>query len=375
MDDAPESSELATSQQDASNERLPESSAAPTFWHIYRQSWLVLWGVVAPSIFLLLAAWFEKPDWQSGALGDYALLLYHWPHLLPVYPLVVFSTAGMCALIYSPERASRWPWVRFAVCTGVIVWIELGVIWFGGVERTFEPEFGMVVLFLGPFAGFLITLPFAAIAYGVSGSNKEWQELQAGSLVAGIFLLFCTIPIFGVWLFALVPAAPLAVWTFGWASYHSLSTIKRAERRISLKMLMVIVTWLSANFAAWRVSIDMMLATYATLPTEPPNDCFIASAAARGHRRFVGADRACINNQLRLLKAGELVLRHTTPRVHATLRWIYNRLGPRAARLIATRWLADLAYVGLKPCEWFALLLVHYVAGAPHERVKSLYRQ
>jgi len=299
--------------------------------------------------------------------------LYYWPHLVPVYPLALFSAAGLCAFICRRELASRQPWVRFALCTGVIVWVQLWIAWLGGMDVTFDSPSAIMASLLGPVAGGIITLPFAFVAFcTLIGADQTSGRIGIG--VLGIGILVVPLIYTGAGLATLVPAAPLAVLTYGWASYHSLATIKRADRRISLKMLMLIFTWLSANLAAWRLAIDTMLATYATLPTEPPNDCFIASAAARGHTKFVGADRNSINYQLRLLKAGELILRHSAPRLHATLRWIYNRLGPRAARLLATRWLADLAYLGLKPCEWFARWLVHGVAGATRQRVGNLYR-
>lgn len=352
--------------------RLGDASSAVPFGPVYRSTFMVLWGAFFPVVFLFLAASFERPDWQSGAFADYCLLLFYWPHLLGVYLLVAFSATGIIALAWRPKRAARKPWVRFAVVGGVGVWLAILVPWIGGMRGTFNPGAEVVTIFLGPFASAIVALPFAWVRHWALCLKRGEKETATGPF--GFALLLLSLPFFGIWLFVLVPAAPLAVMTYGYGAYLCLSSIKPKNRRLSLKTLLLIVAWLSANFAAWRIAIDMMLAEYATLPTEPPEDCFIATAAARGHRRFVGTYAGQpVNQQLRRLKAAELILHHTTPRLHHVLRWLYNRLGPRAAKLLTNRWLADAAYVGLKPCEWLANVVLR-IAGVQHDRIRDIYR-
>ena len=57
------------------------------------------------------------------------------------------------------------------------------------------------------------------------------------------------------------------------------------------------------------------------------------------------------------LKAAELVLAVTTPRLHAALRRLYDRLGPPLAAGVEHPLTADLAYLALKPAEWLATAL------------------
>jgi hypothetical protein len=59
-----------------------------------------------------------------------------------------------------------------------------------------------------------------------------------------------------------------------------------------------------------------------------------------------------VNDQLRRLKVGELALAAIAPRLHATLRKVYDRVGPVLASALVTPILADAAYVLLKPAEW-----------------------
>ncbi|MEM6798864.1 MAG: DUF6688 family protein [Planctomycetota bacterium] len=362
---------------------LPADSEAandlPTARPLFRSTWWFLWGLLFPGAYLLLAAGFDEVEWQTGALSDYAILLHNWPCLVFVYPMAIFSAVGLGTLLWGPEGVRQLSWVRFALFSGVIVWLELWVAWCFGVGGPFEPESPVFLTLTCPLIGAVVTLPFFGIAYGDRNLNSAAaqdrnENQRALVFVLCLILLLCTLAIAPIWLFVLVPAAPLALATYGWAAIVCFKSIPKEERRLSLKMAMLIVTWLSANFAAWRFAVNLMLAEYAALPTEPPQGCFVATAAARGHRVFVGSDlERPINRQLRTLTAGELLLRRTAPRLHRRTRTIYNGLGPRAAGLLTNRWLADAAYVGLKPCEWFARLLL-LAAGVKRDQVDSLYR-
>jgi hypothetical protein len=119
------------------------------------------------------------------------------------------------------------------------------------------------------------------------------------------------------------------------------------------------LAWLASWAAAWKGSMMLAAAKYATLPPTAPG-CYVATAAARGHPRFVGAavvytrdgDPYCVNAQLRRLKRFEILLALATPRVHCLLREFYDAVGPRLARRLTHPLAADVAYVLLKPAEW-----------------------
>ena len=113
------------------------------------------------------------------------------------------------------------------------------------------------------------------------------------------------------------------------------------------------------------------------LPIKPPEECYIATAAARDHAEFVGVERVlaigsgqmAINAQLRHLKCGEIALQTIFPRTHRACRWIYDRIGPVLARALLRPVLADIAYLSLKPFEWLARAILFALAG---NRVKLL---
>jgi hypothetical protein len=121
--------------------------------------------------------------------------------------------------------------------------------------------------------------------------------------------------------------------------------------------------WAAAYSLAWVYAVVRAAEVYGKLPKRPP-DCFIATAAAKGHPGFVGAVPCLfpsgrvvpVNRQVLRLKRFELELAAVLPRFHRRLRRVYNRLGCSAAARITHPVTADLVYVCLKPFEWFAVL-------------------
>lgn len=99
--------------------------------------------------------------------------------------------------------------------------------------------------------------------------------------------------------------------------------------------------------------------TFQSLPDTKPDGCFVVTAAGRGHRKFVGpfyeigrrGEQRQANCQLITLWEFENLWREKSPRSHRCFRSFYNRVGPRVAARIRSPWLADAAYIALKPVE------------------------
>lgn len=120
-----------------------------------------------------------------------------------------------------------------------------------------------------------------------------------------------------------------------------------------------IVTWIIGFAAAIVTKFPMSVRYYEQLPSSPPADCFVVSAASRGHVAVVKSRRdpnsgRLINDQLLTLWQLESVLAIRFPAWHRRFRSLYDRWGPRVARRIRFRWQADLVYLALKPVEWAA---------------------
>jgi hypothetical protein len=81
-----------------------------------------------------------------------------------------------------------------------------------------------------------------------------------------------------------------------------------------------------------------------------------------------------VNDQLRTLKAFELMISMLSPAAHRALRSVYNRLGPRLAAALVHPLAADAAYLALKPLEWFARLALRVALGRHVALIARLYR-
>jgi len=111
----------------------------------------------------------------------------------------------------------------------------------------------------------------------------------------------------------------------------------------------------------WIGSLIWSRRIYESLPNNSP-DCFVVTAAARGHEPIVGPFVQVIrrgkmrhaNQQLVTLWQFEALWQARAPRSHALFRRFYNRLGPAVAGRIQSPWLADMVWVAIKPIEWLA---------------------
>jgi hypothetical protein len=104
---------------------------------------------------------------------------------------------------------------------------------------------------------------------------------------------------------------------------------------------------------------------YQELPEEPP-ECFVVTAASRGHEAVVGpmrdhmrrGVRRRVNDQLLTFWALEARWRVVLPGSHRLARRVYNRVGPLVARRLRHPLLADAMCLVLKPAEWAARAVV-----------------
>jgi hypothetical protein len=120
----------------------------------------------------------------------------------------------------------------------------------------------------------------------------------------------------------------------------------------------------------WIGSMIWSRRIYESLPNNPP-ECFVVTAAARGHESIVGpffeinhgSRLRRANRQLITLWQFEALWRDCAPLSHALFRRAYNRLGPVVARRITSPGMADLAHLAIKPVELLAALAVKGAAG------------
>jgi len=192
--------------------------------------------------------------------------------------------------------------------------------------------------------------------------NRAGRWIAAGIFIGAIVSSICFV--FGMVCIG-SGADPLKLWLlvpFYVAVWYSIRAVQliNATHSSFWPNLISLVGSLPFWLASWLWSHNL----YASLPAKPPSDCFIVTAAARGHAKFVGPHfeierkgrRLLANQQLVIFWQFENLWQARSPRIHAMFRIIYNCIGPVVARLISSPWLADLTFIVLKPLEWLVRL-------------------
>ena len=344
-------------------------------------------GVFLP--FVCFAIGFpDRPSWQSGRLEAYAALLMSHEASLPLYPLLLFSMFCLASLTARPtERARRW-WVWLGIFCGVVLSIEYWLLFVAALNDTSDggghPEHYIVALFLSAIA---VAVPWFGCQLIVfvfrlldrAKYNAVSATVLAVALGAAAIILIISLPYLAMLL--LLCSTPWAVAAFLSAAFWLIRHRGKPYFRYTLAELLAATTALAANFAAWRTAYLIMLDNYSQLPTQAPQRCFVCSAAARGHVLLVrsasyrDADgrESAVNDQLRTLKAFELLMLALGPAAHRAARRVYDQIGPQLAATLVHPLAADAAYLALKPLEWFARLALWVVLGKRMALIARLY--
>lgn len=341
---------------------LGESSVSPPFpkggW------WKLLYGLcfsVLPAL-LFWGTKFLLPFWQSGRLSDYIALSLLSKASWVFYPLIIYSSGCYLTLLIAPIRYAEKRVVRLGIYTGTLLAFQYSIL-----TLLFNPT-AAVLMWGAPFVWVFL--------YRLSIKKWKTEAVYKAFFVITITLLFFA----GSASFILVAfSAPF--WCFLLAFRASVWLFKNYETKLTLQHGFGFITWIVVYIAAWRYDILKMFELYATLPTKPPPDCYIATAAARGHPQFVHSKTVqCadgksmqVNGQLQVLKCLELALMAINPRLHKFLRRIYDVLGRSLACGIYNPFVADVAYLLLKPFEWLAELSLKTIISDIDSISKEIY--
>jgi len=348
---------------------------------------MFLLGIVLPLICLLasLDGSHIAPDWQQGNVGDYFGMMYGGRPLWWFLPVTFASMAAIGAVVFAAHRSCRRLLVRAGVYTGLIVSLGYQFILTASTASTkslLHPQ-TWLSLIAGLAAGPIGVAIGLGIIVLILRKRKQHRKpmVIAFWILLGIYMLAALVS-FGNTLAAtallVIIAAPhLTMLAFAVATLRLLRSSR--DEWLERRWWLLLSGWLAAYGISWFGAVRTAIAEYEKLPTTPPQNCYISAAAAGGHARFVGAYRVAasdgvtmtVNRQMSRLKAGEIALRVTAPRVHRVIRTVYDAIGPVLAGRLSNRWLADLSYAALWPLEQAvrALLLV---SGA-HGRIDRLY--
>jgi len=348
--------DIATTTQPASSSISP----FPASWGMR-----VLYGlfVIVLPTFSFWATELLKPEWQTGKLSDYMIVFLFPQASLLFFILLAYSIGSYVLLLVSPDQRSQSFFIRLGIYTGVLLALQYSIILLLYFVNGSTPLWILLSWILPPV--------YSRLSVWV---KSKWDlsriELPAIILVTAIYLISGAVNIkflMTPWIFllvVLVAAAPF--WSLLIAGQAAIWLLKNHETKFTLLRGLGLAAWVAVYLAAWRFNILKMHELYAALPPQPPPDCYVATAAANGHPRFVGSwsvqrgdgKSMQVNKQLQLLKCAELALLATNPRLHKPLRKIYDVVGKSLARKIQNPFAADAAYLLLKPCEWMADMIL-----------------
>lgn len=136
-----------------------------------------------------------------------------------------------------------------------------------------------------------------------------------------------------------------------------------------------------AFIKAWTETSDWTLSAQTAPQNLVVDEHYLCTVAAGGHRRIVKPLRmgerhghaVIVNRQLMIANAFEQLLEERTPRFHRHVRHFYDTYGFPVAKLIHSRFAADIVYVIMKPLEWLFLVTLYLFDVKPENRIAVQY--
>ena len=136
-----------------------------------------------------------------------------------------------------------------------------------------------------------------------------------------------------------------------------------------------------AFIKAWTETSDWALSAQTAPQNLIVDGHYLCTVAAGGHRRIVKPLRmgerhghaVIVNRQLMIANAFEQLLEEHTPRFHRHVRNFYDTYGFPVAKLIRSRFAADIVYFLMKPLEWLFLTALYLFDAKPENRIAVQY--
>ncbi|MBI3165425.1 MAG: hypothetical protein IPG44_01385 [Anaerolineales bacterium] len=338
-----------------------------------------LFGFVAISAPIFNFSFIEllKPEWQDGKFSSYINLFLLPEASLWFFPLLVYAVGCYLLLLLAAERYAKFFGVRFGVYTGAFLALQYSLLTLTGLDSP-SGYFYVLLIYFAPFV-------FARFHRRLT---SKWRA----SLVNGILIGLGLAAFVAAMTFMGSPSSPFVLllmflgisapfWCFLIALQAARWLWKHHETTLTLPRGFGIFAWLSAYAFALQFDILKMFELYNALPTEPPN-CYIATAAAKGHPRFVGSREVTlangktmrVNRQLQRLKAAEIAWVGISAPSHRMMRRLYDVIGKRLAKRIQNPILADIAYFILIPVELFSFFVLKSIIPEIQILSERLYR-
>lgn len=338
----------------------------------------ILFGVLGPLLLVGLAA--STPhqpmnaDWQSGQIEEIVGVMLSGRAMWAFYPFLLWAYLAMTALMCAPVAMGRQWWVKAGLWLGCILGLQYQLIAnlnFFAFDREFWTALIIGIIPLSLLASMVVTHAVNDARRKAKTCNKRsWRSASIqfgltvgvliGVLVVSRGLILLLILISGPYMMLLCMSAALC-------RLYRTDFDPPAQR----SKLVPVVATVGGYAGAWPIAITQAQIVYSTLPTTDPS-CYICTASARGHAwltrakpvRFADGRVMLVTRQMQTLKAAEQLIAARYPSLHRGMRRRYDTLGPKIARRIQFRWLADLSYVFFAPLALAASLTLRLLGGS-----------
>lgn len=350
----------------------------------------VVFGWVLPLMsFLLVHPSYEFVEWQRGEWYDYVGMLMGGPAALPFAPLLIFASVCLFLLVVNPSRFGRSNVVAIGLGAGLVLGLQYSFIALPALLAMHNGNYDGADSFA--FGGFMLTAGFVVanglrmlVAHKCPADTHphHFKTLEIFSAIGAVIVCGVSVVLFPL---GMMFSSVMYGLAFGSALTRFFLTrhfdkVDARERPAQRGALWTAIGSIAAYLGAWPSAVMLALHEYHKLPTKPPTDCYVCTAAAMGHPWLVRATPVTlsdgrvvrVNRQMRVLKAGEWVLAERLPRLHTLLRGVYDIVGPRLAARVRSPWAADVAWLAFAgPAAVVGVLLRIGGCGA---RVRAAYR-
>lgn len=325
----------------------------------YIQTITIIFIVLHSAGVLTLLFTTQLAEWQTGKFGTY-LQVFLSKDVFPLYyPFLALSVGSAIAYVFSLKQFKKNHIVTVGIYSGTFIATVLTILFFMS-----SIQFLMFVV-----GSIIIAAIFVAVKvideFFTHRTFKKIVLLNCISygLIVGILSLITD----GSAAFGLLILSPFLISISGiLLSLHVIQqnlpyTKSEHIRNWSIYGILFSGTTVAAIYRTFEM--------YSRLPKEPPQ-CYIATAAARGHRSLTGSidqfdantrQSYVMNDQLVILKSGELIIKTLFPSIHKVFRTYYNNYGQRIARKIHNPFLADAVYISLIPATLIVKSLLFFI--------------
>lgn len=300
-----------------------------------------------------------QSDWQEQLVNRQTHTPIYTGAWLTVSAVVFMAVIGYLVVNYIPLKKMP-PLLLVLGLAAMYLGTIVSVVW--GIHVTREMPFDLFLL-LPPFNHLLIT------ARTVSCKMWEWQQMAGdGPAVQyqegkGIFSA-CN------HFLSKAERWPLAAFVLMWPLLG-----------ILIGFLILLGQRPDAVIKAFTETSDWNLSQRVAPQNIYYDEHYLCTVAAGGHKRIVKPKRlgvrhghqVIVNRQLCVANAFEQVLEERTPGFHRAVRHFYDTYGFPVARLIHSKYAADLIYFLMKPLEWIFLIVLYLVDADPESRIAIQY--